>query len=133
MRTRVPRILSRDAREDGFTLIELLVALMLIAVLLAIAFPSYVGFRAKAERRVAESNLRGAVPAVEAYFADNGGYGGMTIPGLTAINAAVTNDGTNGVFVVSAGASSYCLRSVRGGSTVYKNGPGATITTAACV
>ena len=60
--------------ESGFTLIELLVVLVIIGVLLAIAVPSYLGFKERAEKRAAQSNIRAAIPAAEAYYSDNGTY-----------------------------------------------------------
>jgi prepilin-type N-terminal cleavage/methylation domain-containing protein len=123
---------AQPSREGGFTLIELLVVLVLIGVLLAIAFPSYLGYRERAELRTAQANLRAAVPAVEAYFADNGTYADMDVADLTAIDASVRNDGTNGIFVVSGNDSTYCLRSVHASGTAFKDGPSADITGAAC-
>lgn len=48
------------ARDGGFTLIELMVVVMIIAVLLAFAIPSFLGFRARARDAVAQSTLANA-------------------------------------------------------------------------
>jgi len=55
--------LSRD--PGGFTLVELLVVIVVIAILLAIAVPSYAGFRDRAEEAAAKSALRIAVVPIE--------------------------------------------------------------------
>jgi type IV pilus assembly protein PilA len=130
---RFRRRLAAGKSDGGFTLIELLVVLIVLAVLVVMAFPTYLGFKSRAERRTAQANLREAVPAFETYFADHETYAGMNLAALQLIDASVKNDGTNGIFVISTAADDYCVRSVNASWTYYKDGPGAPITTVACV
>ena len=76
--------------EQGFTLIELLVVIIIIGILLAIAVPSYIGFRDRAANNEMKANLRAALPAAQAYYDDNGTYVGMTPAALVAIDSAVS-------------------------------------------
>ena len=61
-------------KDEGFTLIELMVVVMIIAVLIAIAIPSFLGFRKSAQDRSAQSELRNVLLSEKAYWLDNGQY-----------------------------------------------------------
>ena len=60
--------------EKGFTLIELLIVVAIIGILAAIAIPQFASYRAKAYNSSAQSDLKNAKTAMEAYYADNQEY-----------------------------------------------------------
>src|SRR5680860_839660 len=61
-------------REDGFTLIELMVVILIIAILIAVAIPTFLGFRERAQDRAAQSELRTALTTAKAIYLDNQDY-----------------------------------------------------------
>ena len=64
--------LRAKKEDEGFTLIELLVVVVIIGVLVAIAVPVYLNYRQGAADKSAQSDVRGAISAIEQYYTDNG-------------------------------------------------------------
>ena len=66
----------RRDEEQGFTLIELMVVVLIIAILIAIAIPTFLGARARAQDRAAQSDLRNALTAEKTVYTDGQTYDG---------------------------------------------------------
>lgn len=56
--------------DKGFTLIELMVVVLIIAILIAIAIPTFLGARRRAQDRQAQSNLRNGLTAQKTFYTE---------------------------------------------------------------
>ena len=71
----------RRDEEQGFTLIELMVVVLIIAILIAIAIPTFLGARQRAQDRAAQSDLRNGLTAEKVTYTDTQTYSSDTAAG----------------------------------------------------
>jgi type IV pilus assembly protein PilA len=121
--------------DKGFTLIELMVVVLIIAILIAIAIPTFLGLRSRSQNRAAQSDLRNALTAAKSFYTDADAYTGFDAvdgealePSLTWGAAAPAVEGTVSVRAVTATTVLLATRSASGtffcvadnnGTTVY--------------
>ena len=127
MLQRIAELLRR--RDEGFTLIELMVVVFIIGILIAIAIPTFLGARARAQDRAAQSALRNTVTSAKTLYTDKEDYTTATVAALTAAEPSLTfADGstsagksttTNQVSVHGLNANSFYAASLSASGTCW--------------
>ncbi len=105
------KLRQRAQDEKGFTLIELLVVILIIGILAAIAIPSFLGQRDKANDSKAKAEARTAQTALETYYTDGQTYVGATLTKLQEIEPSLGQDPDTPVGAPTVAADSYSVTS----------------------
>jgi type IV pilus assembly protein PilA len=110
------KLRRRAEDEKGFTLIELLVVILIIGILAAIAIPTFLNQKSKANDAAAESLARNAATAMETYATtNNGGYANSSPSALNSIepNINITSNTSQAYVTTATGnANSYTITAV---------------------
>jgi len=119
--------MNKMKNQKGFTLIELMIVIAIIGILAAIAIPQFSAYRKRSYNAAAQSDLRNAATAQEAYYVDAARYTG-TVASLIGTYGLYTSDKV--IFYSAVGdVTSYIMRSYHtsGDKTYRIKGPGGTI------
>ncbi len=95
---------SRLRADEGFTLIELLVVILIIGILAAIAIPSFLSQKSKAQDASAKELARTGQTTAEAYATDHeGSYAGLSLEKLHEYEPSIlTAAGANNAYLSAA-------------------------------
>jgi type IV pilus assembly protein PilA len=120
--------LNKMKNQKGFTLIELMIVIAIIGILAAIAIPQFSAYRRRSYNSAAQSDLKNATTAQEAYFVDEQTYASAVANLIGTTFGLYTSQNTT-VTIYAASTSGYTMRSYHssGDKTWSIAGPGGSL------
>jgi type IV pilus assembly protein PilA len=81
--------MGMSRREEGFTLIELMMVVLIIAILIAVAIPTFLGMRKNANDVAAKTSAVTTLKAAKAIFSSDDSYASVTPASLRVAEVSV--------------------------------------------
>lgn len=100
--------MTQANRHRGFTLIELLIALAVVAILSAVAYPSYTSHMAKGRRVDGKQAMLELAQRMERFYTERGTYAGATL-GVTGIYGTVSPGGYYSLAIASQSVDGFAI------------------------
>ena len=119
--------LTKKNRE-GFTLIELMIVIAVIGILATVAIPQFAVYKVRSYNLGAQSHLKNAATAQEAYYVDNSNYTATPATLVGATYGLYTSDNVV-LSITNASAFAYVMEAYHpsGDNSYILRGPGGAI------
>ncbi len=112
--------------QKGFSLIELMIVVVIAAILVLVALPSYNNYVVQTRRSEAKTALLSLAAEMERYYNQNQSYAGATLANVNSPTA--TPDGYYNLQITAAGSTSFTVQAVPTGTQATSDAACASLT-----
>ena len=100
--------------QKGFSLIELMIVIVIGAILVLVAIPSYNSYVVQTRRSEAKASVLNLAAEMERYYNQNQTYAGATLANVNSPTA--TPDGYYNLQITTAGSTNFSIQAVPTGT-----------------